>query len=134
MPEAPAAITTGISPPFGLRASNRASSPWTAMPASSSTKASVTISAPILKLLETVRFSVLLPCWKTTEATKPAIGRVSAVSSPRELYIIISLICQLRRAITFCTLASFDLMALSSFCRTGTNCATRVSRQSVPTG
>ena len=66
-------------------------------------------------------------------ATLP-IGRVSQVSSPKELYIMTSVTELESRAITFSTLESLDRISPSIFLRKGRKVFKEVSLQSSTTG
>ena len=87
IPEAPAPITTGISPPLGRLASKEASILPVISDTISPIRVSVSISAPVLKLLETF-LTIFFPfCSAVRDAWRVVIGRVSYFSSPNELYI-----------------------------------------------
>ncbi len=121
IPDAPAPITTGIRPPFGRLASNLASMPLTARLTMSSIRLSSIISGPLRRLLDTLLSSVLSPCLKMVCTETLPNGRESDVSSPRELYIIISLMLYERDATTLMTRLSLCLIPLSILFRKGIN-------------
>ena len=130
IPEAPAPMTTGIFPPLGLLASNCASIPATALAARSSSRASSIISAPHLRLRDTLFVQLCPPEVKMACRDMLPIGRVSETSSPSELYIRISLVQYESTAITLQVRASRRRISESSFRRKGTNCAALHSLQS----
>ena len=134
MPDAPAPITTGIRPPLGRRAANRSSMPCTASAAISSRSPSVSISAPARKLRETVLFSVFPPCWKMAVTETVPIGRVSYLSSFKELYISTSVTCQASIAMIFTMRLSRAWTACSSRFMKGMRADASVERQWLPTG
>ena len=134
IPEAPAAITTLICPPLGRRAANRSSMPFTASSERVAMSSSVSISAPVRQLRETLLFSTVAPCWKMTERDKLAIGRVSKAISPKELNMRISLTVLESMAMTLMIRLSLARTACSSFCRKGTRLLALVCRQSRWTG
>ena len=90
---------------------------------------SVTISAPALKLLDTVLFSVFPPLQKMTDAVMLPRGLVSHVSSPSELNIMMSLCESESLAITFVTLPSFAVIFCSRLFRKGRNSSALADRQ-----
>ena len=130
IPEAPAPITTGMRPPFGLRAAKRSSIPATALSARSCSTSSVSISAPVIRLLETLLFSIASPCLNTTDTETLPIGLTSQVSSSRELYIITLLIELDTIATTLSTRESRLRISFSSLSRNGTSAEASVSSQS----
>ncbi|MPM79135.1 hypothetical protein SDC9_126166 [bioreactor metagenome] len=85
IPEPPAPITTGISPPSGRIAPNKNDALSTASFAISSIKSSDNISNPILKLRDDDEFSVLPFSSIMHVAITDDIGRLSAASTPNEL-------------------------------------------------
>ena len=128
-PDGPAPITTLIWPPFGLMASKRSSMPLTASVAISSISNGEISSAPILKLLDMLLFSVLPSCWNTTVTDRLPIGLVSQVISPNELYMSTSLTESESLAMTFTMRLSFAVIFFSSSSRNGRNADACMSLQ-----